>query len=44
MYFFKNMCYKELLIAGLLESANPSILLTCNVFKDFGGEKIRILC
>ena len=31
-------------IAGSLESANSSILPVCNLFKDFGGEKIRILC
>ena len=34
----------SLFIAGSLESANSSILLACNLFKDFGGEKIRILC
>ena len=31
------------LIAGSLESANSSILPARNLFKDFGGEKIRIL-
>ena len=31
------------LIAGSLESANSSILAVHNHFKDFGGEKIRIL-
>ena len=29
--------------AGSLESANSSILAVRNLFKDFGGEKIRIL-
>ena len=33
-------CFK--LIAGSLESANSSILAARNLFKDFGGEKIRI--
>ena len=32
------------LFAGSLESANWSILAVRNLFKDFGGEKIRILC
>ena len=32
------------LIAGSLESANSSILAAWRLFKDFGGEKIRILC
>ena len=31
------------IIAGSLESANSSILAVRNLFKDFGGEKIRIL-
>ena len=31
-------------IAGSLESANSSILAARRLFKDFGGEKIRILC
>ena len=30
--------------AGSLESANSSILTARRLFKDFGGEKIRILC
>ena len=32
-----------LVIAGSLESANSSILAARRLFKDFGGEKIRIL-
>ena len=32
------------IFAGSLESANSSILPARNLFKDFGGEKIRILC
>ena len=32
------------IIAGSLESANSSILAARRLFKDFGGEKIRILC
>ena len=34
----------ESFVAGSLESANSSILPARNLFKDFGGEKIRILC
>ena len=33
----------DLITAGSLESANWSILAARNLFKDFGGEKIRIL-
>ena len=40
-FFFLCFLY---LIAASLESANSSILLARNLFKDFGGEKIRILC
>ena len=29
--------------AGSLESANQSILAACNLFKDFGEDKIKIL-
>ena len=32
------------IFAGSLESANSSILAARRLFKDFGGEKIRILC
>ena len=32
------------LIAGLLESANSSILAPCRLFKEVVGKKIRILC
>ena len=31
------------IVAGSLESANSSILAARRLFKDFGGEKIRIL-
>ena len=31
------------IFAGSLESANSSILAARRLFKDFGGEKIRIL-
>ena len=34
---------KSFVFAGSLESANSSILAARNLFKDFGGEKIRIL-
>ena len=34
----------EELIAGLLESANSSILVAQRFFKEVVGEKIRILC
>ena len=32
------------IFAGSLESANSSVLAARRLFKDFGGEKIRILC
>ena len=40
----RNEGQKPELIAGSLESANSSILPARNLFKDFGWEKIRILC
>ena len=46
VYDFKRHpadCYMRV-IAGSLESANSSILLAHNLFKDFDGEKFRILC
>ena len=38
-----QVCDEHRLVAGSLESANSSILAARNLFKDFGGEKIRIL-
>ena len=44
-YHSKRHCFLQTyIVAGSLESANSSILLARNLFKDFGGEKIRILC
>ena len=39
----RNLRNYRTLIAGSLESANSSILAARNLFKDFGGEKVRIL-
>ena len=33
----------KFIVAGSIESANSSILAAWRLFKDFGGEKIRIL-
>ena len=41
-FLFMFVVY-SLIFAGSLESANSSILAMHNLFKDFGGKKIRIL-
>ena len=39
-----SLAQESAIIAGSLESADSSILAARRLFKDFGGEKIRILC
>ena len=38
-----HLCYRNVIIAGSLESANSSILAARRHFKEVVGEKIRIL-
>ena len=41
---YKRLCYVTvIIIAGSLESANSSILASCDLFKEVVGKKIRVL-